>query len=147
MTGFETQNQYEVKNSIGQKIYHAKEVSSCCSRICCGSFRAFDMKIIDSHGEEVIHLYRPLACSTCWFPCCLQVDSNNHVPLLNSSVINSLLLDDRGNGTAWHAYRLDSSRLDIMQSSLQREGRCWTDSSYYQRTLLHLQLLRTRCQI
>ena len=23
-------------------------------------------------GNELIHLYRPLRCSSCWFPCCLQ---------------------------------------------------------------------------
>ena len=23
-------------------------------------------------GNELIHLYRPLRCSSCWFPCFLQ---------------------------------------------------------------------------
>lgn len=30
------------------------------------------MKILDIHKNEVIHLYRPLACQSCCFPCCLQ---------------------------------------------------------------------------
>jgi uncharacterized protein YxjI len=30
------------------------------------------MKIFDNFRNEVIHLYRPLACNNCCFPCCLQ---------------------------------------------------------------------------
>lgn len=30
------------------------------------------MKIMDAQKNQVIHMNRPLACSTCWFPCCLQ---------------------------------------------------------------------------
>lgn len=30
------------------------------------------MKIMDIYRNQVIHLNRPLACSSCWFPCCLQ---------------------------------------------------------------------------
>ncbi|KAL4631489.1 phospholipid scramblase 2-like [Arapaima gigas] len=70
--GFETNNQYEVKNSLGQKIYHAKEKNDCCTRNCCGSLRSFDMKIKDNLGQEVIRLIRPFRCATCWCPCCLQ---------------------------------------------------------------------------
>ncbi|XP_018589382.1 phospholipid scramblase 2-like isoform X1 [Scleropages formosus] len=70
--GFETNNQYEVKNSLGQKIYSAKEKNDCCTRNCCGSLRSFDMKIKDNVGNEVIRLIRPFRCATCWCPCCLQ---------------------------------------------------------------------------
>ena len=38
----------------------------------CGPMRPFDMKILDNHKNEVIHIYRPLRCSGCCFPCCLQ---------------------------------------------------------------------------
>jgi hypothetical protein len=31
------------------------------------------MNILDNAGREVIRLKRPLRCSTCWCPCCLQV--------------------------------------------------------------------------
>lgn len=31
------------------------------------------MRIFDLRGQEVIHLYRPLACQECCFPCCLQL--------------------------------------------------------------------------
>ncbi|PNF34188.1 Phospholipid scramblase 2 [Cryptotermes secundus] len=71
-TGFETQNKYTIKNSMGQKVYYAVEDSDCLTRNCCGPLRPFDMKILDNYKTEVIHLNRPLACDSCWFPCCLQ---------------------------------------------------------------------------
>merc|ERR1719341_30128 len=71
-TGFETANKYKVQNSLGQQVYFAAEDTDCCTRQCCGSSRPFDMKIMDNTQNEVIHLNRPLACSSCFFPCCLQ---------------------------------------------------------------------------
>jgi len=73
ITGFETENEYKVKNSMGQDIYYAKEQTDCCTRNCCGPSRPFDMTLRDNAGIEVIHLYRPLKCQSCCFPCCLQV--------------------------------------------------------------------------
>lgn len=75
-TGFETANKYTVKNSMGQKVFRATEISDCCTRQFCGPNRAFDMKIVDNNDHEVIHLNRPLACSSCCFPCCLQANIN-----------------------------------------------------------------------
>lgn len=71
-TGFETNNKYEILNSLGQRIFHAVEDTCCCTRNCCGASRPFDMKILNNQNHEVIHLSRPLRCSTCWCPCCLQ---------------------------------------------------------------------------
>ena len=71
-TGFETQNKYLVVNAMGQQVYMAKEHSDCCARQCCGPIRPFEMRLTDNHGNEVIHLERPLACTSCCFPCCLQ---------------------------------------------------------------------------
>lgn len=70
--GFETNNKYEIRNSMGQKIYFAKEENDCCTRNCCGSLRYFNMKIVDNSDREVIHLVRPFRCASCWCPCCLQ---------------------------------------------------------------------------
>ncbi|XP_058871292.1 phospholipid scramblase 2-like [Acipenser ruthenus] len=70
--GFETNNKYEIKNSMGQKIYKATEKNDCCTRNCCGSLRHFNMKITDNNDQEVIHLVRPYKCASCWCPCCLQ---------------------------------------------------------------------------
>ncbi|XP_061463549.1 phospholipid scramblase 1-like [Rhineura floridana] len=70
--GFETNNKYEIKNGWGQRIYFAAEETDCCTRNCCGASRPFAMKIMDNVGQEVIELRRPLRCSSCWCPCCLQ---------------------------------------------------------------------------
>ena len=72
ITGFETKNKYKILNSMGQEVYKAKEKSGCCARQCCGPIRPFGMEITDAHGNEVIHLERPLACTSCWCPCWLQ---------------------------------------------------------------------------
>ncbi|OQR76802.1 phospholipid scramblase 2-like [Tropilaelaps mercedesae] len=69
---FETNNKYSIKNSMGQKVYQASEKNDCCTRMLCGPIRCFDMKIKDLQGNEVMHLYRPLRCTSCCFPCCLQ---------------------------------------------------------------------------
>lgn len=70
--GFETQNKYAIRNTLGQKVYYAAEDSNCCARNCCGPIRPFEMTILDNYKNEVIHFHRPFACATCWFPCCLQ---------------------------------------------------------------------------
>ncbi|OWF40575.1 phospholipid scramblase 1-like [Mizuhopecten yessoensis] len=72
VTGIETNNKYEVMNSLGQIVYRAHEDTCCCTRNCCGAKRPFDIKITDNTHKEVIHLSRGLRCSSCWFPCCLQ---------------------------------------------------------------------------
>lgn len=61
-TGFETNNKYEIKNSIGQEIYHAKEKSNCFMRNIFGPARGFRMEIKDHMGQEVIHMERPMRC-------------------------------------------------------------------------------------
>lgn len=71
-TGFESSNRYVIKNSVGQKVYYAKEESNFCARNCCGSLRGFEMRIVDNTGRHVIHLDRPYACQSCCCPCCLQ---------------------------------------------------------------------------
>ena len=78
ITGFETENKYEVKNSVGQKVFYATENSSWCSRIWCGNNWEFEMNIFDNSGNETIHISRPVACSGCCFPCCLQVNSTTN---------------------------------------------------------------------
>jgi len=72
ITGFETNNKYKVKNSLGQTIYNAVEDTDCCTRNCCGPARPFDIKIFDNNNQEVLHLNRPFRCTGCCFPCFLQ---------------------------------------------------------------------------
>lgn len=72
LTGFETNNKFTIKNSLGQKVYWGIEENDCCTRNMCGPARPFDMKILDIYKNQVMHMHRPLACSSCFFPCCLQ---------------------------------------------------------------------------
>ena len=55
-------------------IFTAKEDNDCCTRNCLGANRPFDMEITEPHGSEneIIHLYRPLRCTSCLCPCFLQ---------------------------------------------------------------------------
>ncbi|CAN0386557.1 unnamed protein product [Lampetra fluviatilis] len=70
--GFETNNRYVVKNSVGQQVYFAAERTDCCTRQCCGPLRPFEIQVTDNAGQEVLHLHRPLRCGSCCCPCCLQ---------------------------------------------------------------------------
>lgn len=63
--GFETQNKYAVKNSMGQQIYFAAEESACLERQCCGNMRSFQIKVIDHAQREVMRLSKPLHLSCC----------------------------------------------------------------------------------
>ncbi|XP_052572783.1 phospholipid scramblase 2 [Peromyscus californicus insignis] len=72
LTGFETNNKFEIKNSLGQMVYLAVEDTDCCTRNCCEASRPFTLRILDNLGREVMTLERPLRCSSCCFPCCLQ---------------------------------------------------------------------------
>lgn len=67
VTGFETNNKYKIKNSLGQNIYFAEEDIDTFNAFC-GPGREFNMKILDRANNEVIHLYRPLRCPS--VPCC-----------------------------------------------------------------------------
>ena len=71
--GFEGNNKYKIYNGAGQEIYKAKEDVDCCTRNLLGPNRPFDLEVTDLGGNELIHLYRPFRCTSCLFPCFLQV--------------------------------------------------------------------------
>ena len=50
-TGIETQNKFQIKNSMGQQIYFAGEEAGFCTRQCCGARRGFVMHIADNTGR------------------------------------------------------------------------------------------------
>lgn len=54
--------------------------TDCCTRNICGPSRAFTINIVDNTNREVMRLTRPLRCSTCWCPCCLQVNTTPMIP-------------------------------------------------------------------
>ncbi|CAL1590939.1 unnamed protein product [Knipowitschia caucasica] len=114
--GFETNNQYEIKNSLGQKLYKAKEKNDCCTRNCCGSLRSFDMKIKDNMDREVIRLIRPFRCVSCWCPCCLQEMEVQSPP---GTTIGYVKQD-------WHPFLPKFSIQDSNQDTVLRlEGPCF----------------------
>lgn len=70
--GWESNNKYLVKNTLGQQVFYVAEENDCCTRICWGPLRSFVLHIQDNMGQEVITLTRPLRCGSCLCPCCLQ---------------------------------------------------------------------------
>ncbi|ROL51731.1 Phospholipid scramblase 2 [Anabarilius grahami] len=74
--GWETNNKYMVKNSMGQQVFYVAEENDCCNRQFCGPLRSFVLHVQDNLGQEVMTLTRPLKCGSCCFPCCLQEDSS-----------------------------------------------------------------------
>lgn len=53
LIGFETNNKFTIKNSIGQKVYYAVEDTDCLTRNCCGPIRPFEIKILDNFKNQV----------------------------------------------------------------------------------------------
>uniref|UniRef100_A0A8C6SWH9 Phospholipid scramblase n=1 Tax=Neogobius melanostomus TaxID=47308 RepID=A0A8C6SWH9_9GOBI len=72
LVGFESNNKYEVRNTMGQNVFYAVEENDCLSRQCCGPMRPFTIHVLDNFGQEIITVMRPLKCMSCFFPCCLQ---------------------------------------------------------------------------
>ncbi|KAF4519479.1 hypothetical protein B566_EDAN010088, partial [Ephemera danica] len=48
------------------------EQSGWLARQCCGSFRSFDIRVLDNYQQEVIHIRRPPDCDSCCFRCGFQ---------------------------------------------------------------------------
>lgn len=70
--GWETNNKYMVKNTLGQQVFFVAEENDCCTRMCLGAIRSFVLHVQDNMGQEVMTITRPIRCSSCCFPCCLQ---------------------------------------------------------------------------
>ncbi len=62
ISGFDTNNKYKIMNMSGMQCYFALEKSETCQKICCGNRRAFEFKIVDNMGIEVIRITRPFKC-------------------------------------------------------------------------------------
>uniref|UniRef100_A0A3Q1G409 Phospholipid scramblase n=1 Tax=Acanthochromis polyacanthus TaxID=80966 RepID=A0A3Q1G409_9TELE len=70
--GWEMNNVYTVKNSMGQQVFVAAEENDIFTMQACGPARPFTIHLHDNMGQEVLTLIRPLRCGSCCFPCCLQ---------------------------------------------------------------------------
>ncbi|KAM7399869.1 hypothetical protein PAMP_019110 [Pampus punctatissimus] len=102
--GWEMNNAYTVKNSIGQQVFVATEENDIFTMQACGPARPFTIHLHDNMGQEVLTLTRPLRCTLCCFPCCLQelevqsppgnpigyVEQNWHPVLPKFTVLNEM---------------------------------------------------------
>ncbi|KAM8952429.1 phospholipid scramblase family member 5-like isoform 2-T2 [Pelodytes ibericus] len=70
--GTEKSNKYEIKDSLGQRLYFAKEENIYLNKNFCGPVRPFTIRICNNRGQDVITVIRPLRCISCCFPCYLQ---------------------------------------------------------------------------
>ncbi|KAL5233387.1 hypothetical protein ACI65C_000797 [Semiaphis heraclei] len=70
--GFELNNEYEIQNSAGKKVFYAVANTEFCTRWCWGSERPFETKILDNYYNEVIHVSWALPCKGWCSPCFLQ---------------------------------------------------------------------------
>ncbi|KAI2649257.1 Phospholipid scramblase 1 [Labeo rohita] len=56
LAGFESNNKYEIRNSMGQNVFYAVEENDCLTRQCCGPLRSFTIRVLDNFGQEIITL-------------------------------------------------------------------------------------------
>ncbi|XP_043852798.1 phospholipid scramblase 4-like [Dromiciops gliroides] len=69
MTRFESNNRYEVKNSMGQMVYMVVEDTDDITRNAYSSLRPFVIRVIDCMSREIMRLQRPFRCTCCCFCC------------------------------------------------------------------------------
>jgi len=75
MTGWDMNNRFQIKNSLGQQCYYAAEDTEDCHRMICGNKRGFHMNITDNAGHQVFQVNREFkfCAGCCWFAdkdCC-----------------------------------------------------------------------------
>uniref|UniRef100_A0A671QBJ7 Phospholipid scramblase n=1 Tax=Sinocyclocheilus anshuiensis TaxID=1608454 RepID=A0A671QBJ7_9TELE len=54
LAGLESNNKYEIRNSMGQNVFYAVEENDCLTRQCCGPLRSFTIRVLDNFGQEII---------------------------------------------------------------------------------------------
>uniref|UniRef100_A0A3B3Z7I1 Phospholipid scramblase n=1 Tax=Periophthalmus magnuspinnatus TaxID=409849 RepID=A0A3B3Z7I1_9GOBI len=71
--GWEMSNNYDIKNSMGQQIFTAREDDrNFFTMQFYGPLRPFTIHIHDNFGREILTVTRPIKCASCCCPCCLQ---------------------------------------------------------------------------
>lgn len=69
MTGFETNNRYDVKNNANQMVYMVTEDTDDFTRNAYRNLRPFVLRVTDYMGREVMTMQRPFRCTCCCFCC------------------------------------------------------------------------------
>eukprot|EP01006_Ploeotia_vitrea_P015658 TRINITY_DN455_c0_g1_i2.p1 TRINITY_DN455_c0_g1~~TRINITY_DN455_c0_g1_i2.p1 ORF type:complete len:257 (-),score=89.75 TRINITY_DN455_c0_g1_i2:34-702(-) len=71
LCGCETQNNYDISNKERQQLFHVTEKSGCCTRICLGNCRPWEMIVTDINKRPALRLHRPMRCVyRCCIVCC-----------------------------------------------------------------------------
>lgn len=69
MTGYETNNRYDIKNNIDQMVYIVNEDTDDYTRNAYRSLRPFVLRVTDCLGREIMTMQRPFRCTCCCFCC------------------------------------------------------------------------------
>ncbi|XP_033095936.1 phospholipid scramblase 1-like isoform X2 [Anneissia japonica] len=128
-TNWETENRYQLKNSLGQQVYYAFEESETCERQCCGPSRGFIMHIVDNTNQEVMRVSREFKCCAgcCW---CADIDCCG-LEVVVEAPVGQVVGYVRQVGSAWKpSYEImDSNRqclLKILGPCCICQGVCCT---------------------
>ena len=113
ITGFETNNRYDIKNNTGQMVYFVTEDTDDYTRNAYRTLRPFVLRVTDCMGREVMTMQRPFRCTCCCF-CCPsarqevrgQTRQRSHPlffpdPTLHCTVV--LLPKPHRRGLSWHS--------------------------------------------
>lgn len=71
---FHMRNKYEIRNSLGQHLWTAKEQSDCCARLCFRKYRPLTLSVKDPLENNPLFLIRPFRLPMglcCWCNLCL----------------------------------------------------------------------------
>lgn len=69
ITGFETNNTYDIKNNLGQMVYFVTEDTDDYTRNAYRTLRPFVLRVTDCMGREIMTMQRPFRCTCCCFCC------------------------------------------------------------------------------
>lgn len=82
ISGYETCNRYEVKNTLGQLVYFAAEENDDFTLNRYRQYRPFTIKLFDSRGQAAMQVKRPVQICGCCCPCVCCLDQVNNLSLL-----------------------------------------------------------------
>ncbi|XP_055485919.1 phospholipid scramblase 4 isoform X1 [Psammomys obesus] len=69
MTGYETNNRYDIKNNADQMVYIVTEDTDDFTRNAYRNLRPFVLRVTDCLGREIMTMQRPFRCTCCCFCC------------------------------------------------------------------------------
>ncbi|XP_059244077.1 phospholipid scramblase 4-like [Mustela nigripes] len=79
MTSFETNNRYDIKNSLDQMVYIVTEDTDDFTRNAYRTLRPFVLQVTDCMGREIMTMQRPFRCTCCCL-CCPSARQELEVP-------------------------------------------------------------------